>query len=214
MKKYNLILFLLSFGLILTGCGPNTTQPAILSMVTPEAKISTAVVVNDTSSIETPVREMINTNYENALSTRLLLALGTLKLSETSTPITVEQGSQLLMAWQALSNLTNSGTSAEAEVNALLIQIEQTLSSDQVAAINAMKLTQVEMMAWAQANGITTGSGTGLEQGAGQGQGSRLSPEARATKQAENGMSGAANNENGLSAAITKALIAYLEKIK
>ena len=43
---------------------------------------------------------------------------------------------------------------------------------------------------------LGTGSGSGTGQGTGQG----MSPEARATKQAENGMTGTSpNNENGLS---------------
>jgi hypothetical protein len=88
------------------------------------------------------------------------------------------------------------------------------MTSEQIAAINAMKLTQVDLQTWAKENGVTIGSGTGLEQGSGQGQGSGMSPEARATKQAENGMTGTTNNENGLSSVITTALITYLENIK
>jgi len=87
------------------------------------------------------------------------------------------------------------------------------MTSEQVAAINAMKLTQVDLQTWAKENGLTVGSGTGLEQGSGQGSG--MSPEARATRQAENGMTGTTqNNENGLSSAVTTALITYLESIK
>lgn len=213
MKRYILILVVLTFGLILTGCGSKPTQSIDSPVVAAGTEVTPGASINTTSS-ESPARETINASYENALSTRLLLALGTLKLAETTTPITADQAPQLLMLWQGLSNLTNSGTSAEAEVTALLAQIELTLSPEQVAAINAMKLTQVEMQAWAQANGVTAGSGAGLELGAGQGQGSGMSPEARATKQAENGMTGTTNNENGLSASITKALISYLENLK
>ena len=101
-------------------------------------------------------------------------------------------------------------------MNALLSQIELTLTAEQIASINAMKLTLVDLQTWAQANGITIGSGTGSEQGTGQGmgQGAGLSPEAKATKQAENGMTGnTPNSENGLSSVITETLITYLENI-
>ena len=219
MKRISILLLALIFSLILTACG-SAPQPG----ESPAAVAPTQETVTTSGNAEPATEEAsissgsINYAYENALSTRLLLALGTLKLSETSTPITAEQAPQLLLLWQALDNLTRSGTSAEVEVNALLSQIETTLSPEQIASINTMKLTQVELQSWVQTAGITVGTGTGLDggtgQGMGQGQGQSLSPEARATKQAENGMTGTASNENGLSSAITSALIAYLESIK
>jgi len=80
-----------------------------------------------------------------------------------------------------------------------------------------MALTQAELQTWAQTNGITVGSGTGTGSGTGQGsgQGSGLSPEEKATKQAENSLTGnVASGEGGLSSAITAALISYLEGIE
>jgi len=212
MKRVSILTVVLLFAFILTACGSNKQpeNPQTVSESTPEP-----VAVTPSNGNNPVERITIDYGYENALSTRLMLAFGTLRLVETSTPITVEQAPEVLMLWQALDNLTNSGTSAEAEVNALLSQIELGLTNEQVAAINSMKLTQVDLQTWAKENGITVGSGTGLEQGSGQGQGSGMSPEARATKQAENGMTGSTtNNENGLSSVITAALITYLESIK
>lgn len=212
MKRVSLLTVVLLFAFILTACGSNT-QPDNPQAVPESTPVPIAVA---TSTGNNPVeRDSIDYGYENALSTRLMLAFGSLRLAKTSTPITVEQAPEMLMLWQALDNLTNSGTSAEAEVNALLSQIELGMTSEQIAAINAMKLTQVDLQTWAKENGVIFGNGTGLEQGTGQGQGSGMSPEARATKQAENGMTGATlNNENGLSSAVTTALITYLENIK
>lgn len=209
MKRLSLLTVVLLFAFILTACGSNTqsANPPAVSVSTP-ASGDTGASTGDNPD----ERIAIDYGYENALSTRLMLAFGSLRLVETSTPITVEQAPEMLMLWQALDNLTNSGTSAEEEVNALLSQIELGMTNEQVAAINAMKLTQVDLQTWAKENGLTVGSGTGLEQGSGQGRG--MSPEARATKQAENGMTGTTNNENGLSSAVTTALITYLESIK
>jgi hypothetical protein len=210
MKRLSILTVVLLFALILTACGsnPQDANPQAVSESTP-ASGDTGASTGDNPD----ERIAIDYGYENALSTRLMLAFGTLRLAETSTPITVEQAPEMLMLWQALDNLTNSGTSAEEEVNALLAQIELGMTSEQVAAINAMKLTQVDLQTWAKENGLTVGSGTGLEQGSGQGSG--MSPEARATRQAENGMTGTTqNNENGLSSAVTTALITYLESIK
>jgi len=123
----------------------------------------------------------------------------------------------MLILWQALNNLTRSGTSAEAEVEALITQIEQSFTSDQVLAINDMALTQVDLQTWAQENGITIGSGTDTGTGTGQGtgQGSGMTAEQKATKQAENNVTGSTGSgEGGLSSAITEALITYLEGIK
>jgi hypothetical protein len=209
MKRLSLLTVVLLFALILTACGSNTqsANPEAVSESTP-ASGDTGISTGDNPD----ERIAIDYGYENPLSTRLMLAFGSLRLAETSTPITGEQAPEMLMLWQALDNLTNSGTSAEEEVNALLTQIELGMTNEQVAAINAMKLTQVDLQTWAKVNGLTVGSGTGLEQGSGQGRG--MSPEARATKQAENGMTGTTNNENGLSSAVTTALITYLESIK
>jgi len=70
-----------------------------------------------------------------------------------------------------------------------------------------MKLLQTDMQAWATANGITLGSGGGTP-----GQGSGLSAEARATKQAEQGVtSGESGSGSKLASALMDAVIASLE---
>jgi len=213
MKLLPFIVTIILIAFILTGCGSTAQPTTIPDIVASTLEVDFTPAPTATNPKD---RESINYNYEDALSTRLLLGFGTLKLAETSTPVNVEQAPQMLMLWQALDNLTNSGTSAEAEVNALLSQVEMTFSSEQIATINAMKLTQLDLQTWVQANGITIGSGTGSEQGAGQGmgQGGGMSPEAKATKQAENGGAGnSSENDNGLSSVLTRTLITYLENI-
>ena len=214
MKRINYIILVLIIASMLTACGSAEQKTESVNTVEPTANALNAPAITiSTNPAEVSEKITINYEYEGALSTRLLLAFGSLKLAETENPITVEQAPQMLMLWQALANLTQSGTSAEAEVNALMSQIEQLFTSEQVSSINAMALTQVDLQTWAQSNGITIGTGTGTGQGMGQGSG--LSPEAKATKQAENGLTGnTATGEGGLSSAITEALIKYLESIK
>ncbi|MBM3153407.1 MAG: hypothetical protein FJZ96_14590 [Chloroflexi bacterium] len=149
----------------------------------------------------------LDTGYEGALSARLQLTLGSLYLAETTTPITPEQAALMLPLWEGLRNLTSSGNSAQAEVNAILVQIESLFTIEQLDAISDMQLVSADMQAWMQANGLPQGSGTG-QPGAGQGGG--LSPEARATKQAAEGITAGSNGGNGASTAILDALIAYL----
>ena len=216
MKRTHYIILVLIIASMLTACGSADQKNESVNIVEPTAKALNAPAITiSTNPAEVSVsqRASINYEYEGALSSRLLLAFGSLRLAETDNPITVEQAPQMLMLWQALDNLTQSGTSAEAEVNALMSQIEELFTSEQVSAINAMALTQTELQTWAQTNGITIGSGTGTGQGMGQGSG--LSPEAKATKQAENSLAGnTATGEGGLSSAVTEALISYLEGIK
>jgi hypothetical protein len=214
MKKIFIPTLLLSI-VFLAGCGTSATPtpaPVETAATQPMAFTETPAIVIPTETVV--MRPTLDVSYENALASRLLLGLGTLKLAETSTPVTAEQSPQLQMLWYALDALTQSGTSAQAEIDSSLAQIEATYTPEQIMAINAMRLTQTELQMWAQVNGISASSGGGQGQGGGGG-GSGMSPEARATKQAEQGISGAANNgENGFAAAVTQALLVYLQSIQ
>jgi hypothetical protein len=112
----------------------------------------------------------------------------------------------MLPLWEGLLNMTRTGNNAQAEVNALLGQIEAAFTPEQLAAIRDMKLTSADIQAWAAANGVSTGTGGG----GGQGGGSGMSPEARATKQAAEGVTNP-NGGNGASSALLDALVTYLQ---
>ncbi len=214
MKYTKIVIIALLLTLVLTACGNTPTQQSPTEAVLTEGETAEAAAPQLTETPPPPASADItlDTSYEDALSTRLVLALGILRLEETENPITAEQAPTLLMLWQGLVNLTNSGTSAEAEVTALLTQIESTLTPDQIQLINLMKLTQIDTQAWAQETGLTLGTGTGTGTGQGQGQGSNLSEEEKATRQAANNPTGdSANRENSLSNALTQALIEYLQ---
>jgi hypothetical protein len=159
-----------------------------------------------TANQDTYTSTTLDTSYEGALSVRNQLALGTLELAGTANAITADQAKTLLTLWQALRGTMQSGSSASAEVNALLSQIEGTLTAQQLAAIKDLKLTQTAFQQWATANGISMGAGGG-QPGSGQG----LSPEARATRQASEGRTG--QSGAGASTAVVGMVIAYLENI-
>ena len=84
----------------------------------------------------------------------------------------------------------------------MLGQIESAMTPDQLQFIASLQLTQNDMQVWANANGITMGSGGGTP-----GQGSGMSPEARATKQAEEGITSSNGSGSKLSAALLDAAI-------
>lgn len=156
------------------------------------------------------VSTTLDTSYEGALSIRNQLVLGTLRLADNVNAITPEQAETMLPLWQVLLNSQNSGTAAEAEINAVLLSIEESLTTEQITAIKEMQLTQTDLQDWASDNGITLGSGTGLGQGQGQGQG--MSPEARATRQAEEGRTPGSTG-GGASTALLSSVIAYLDQL-
>ncbi len=186
--KYTLFVLLL-LSLSLSACsGKSTPAPAL----------------NNSDSYLSP---NLDTSYEGALAVRNQLSLGTLELAGTPNAITPEQAEVLLPLWQALLSTQKSGSAAQAEVSALLEQIESSLQSEQLVAIRGMQLTQSDMQAWAAANGITLGSGGGVP---GQGQG--LSPEERATRQAQEGRTpNSSAGGGGAATALLTAVIDYLD---
>ena len=190
MKRIFIPILTIIFALLLASCS-GTAAPASTTSSNSDAYVS----------------PNLDVSYENALNARLQLTLGSLKLAETNTPITSEQAQIMLPLWQALQNMTRTGNSAQAEVNALLGQIEAAFTPEQLTAIRDMKLTAADIQTWASTNGVTLGSGSGQP---GSGQGSGMSPEARATKQAAEGVTSGSGG-SGASSALLNALISYLE---
>lgn len=216
MTRNLLLLPILILTLALSACGTDSPAPVSPSngVDTTSEQSAPPVVVPSNEQYTSP---NLDTTYENALSARLQLALGPLMLDGTSDAITPTQAAELLPLWQALQSLTNSGASATAETNAVLAQIEATLTPAQISAIREMRLTQTEMQSWMSANGIVVGSGSGgsgTGAGAGGGQGQGMSPEARATRQAEEGKTGnTSGTSNGASSVLTRAVIEYLQDL-
>jgi hypothetical protein len=186
MKRTLFITFVLA--LLLTACGGTAST-------------------SNTSGSDVYTSSVLLTDYENALPVRNQLAIGTMKLDGTAQAVTSDQAKQLLPLFQALRGTTTSGGGSQEEISALLGQIESTMTADQLKAIADMKLTFTDMQTWAAENGVTLGSGTG-QPGSGMG----LSPEARATKQAAEGMTGKTPGSGG-GVAVLDTVIAYLDKL-
>jgi hypothetical protein len=177
------ILFLsLIFTLTLTACGSTQTSS------------NPAPITNSYISTNLPA------DYEGATSVRNQLALGIMALDNTPQVVSAEQAKTLILLWQAVRSIQGSG-SAQDEVSTLLKQIEDSLTAEQLSAIAAMKLTQADLQKWAAQNGVTFGNG---QPGSGQG----MSPEAKATRQAEQGASG-----GGANTALVNGIITYLQSI-
>jgi hypothetical protein len=104
--------------------------------------------------------DRLNTDYNDALPVETQLILGTLKLEGTPQAVDPQTAAQLLPLYQLLQQLTASGTAAQAEIDTVLEQIQATMTTDQIHAIAAMKLTQTAMTDYFGSSGRYAASGT------------------------------------------------------
>ncbi len=118
------------------------------------------------------------------------LALGTFKLDKTNTPVDAAEATQLLFLWKGMRNLSQEQTVATEEVQGLVKQIQDTMKPEQITAINGMNLSFQDIAAIAKE--------TGLDLGSFGGQSGNLSPEARATFQANRQSGGGGNFGGGI----------------
>jgi hypothetical protein len=96
----------------------------------------------------------LSIEYSDAASVRNQLAYGTLKLDGTANAVTLEQAKTLLPLWQAVVSLSGDETTAAEELTAVQDQITASLTSEQLQAIAAMKLTNADLNAFYAAYGI------------------------------------------------------------
>lgn len=168
---------------------------------------------------------------ELPLSTQL--AIGTLKLEETDFAVASDQAADLLPLWQVLNSLTSSDTAAQEEIVAITEQIQETMTAEQLAAIETMELTDEDTFATMQELGLTNAQvnaegtpqagGFGSGQGAGGGGfpgggppgggpgGQEISPEQIATAQARRAEGGGGAFGSRMLTPLVQAVIELLE---
>ena len=115
------------------------------------------------------------------LSMPMQVAIGTIKLDGTDNAVTKDQAEELLPLWETLQVLDSSDTAATQEKDALLTQIQETMTQQQMQAITALGLTRQDMFSIMQSriqnvggtqnNGTTQGSGTSTNRNGGFGPG-------------------------------------------
>jgi hypothetical protein len=103
----------------------------------------------------------LNDDYADALPVSSQLAIGTLMLEGTEDAVTVAQADELLPNWQMLEALQSSGTAAEAELDAVLNQIQRAMTDEQKTVIKEMQLTPDSMMELMQEQGLRMGAAAG-----------------------------------------------------
>ena len=103
----------------------------------------------------------VPSNSNTPLPLASQLALGTLNLKTTSFPVSVDQATTLLPLWEGLRSLSQSTTFSQLEYDALVKQIQDSMSPDQMNAISGMKLTQADTGRIMQELGLANGFGRG-----------------------------------------------------
>jgi predicted small secreted protein len=180
----------------------DTTETTI-DEETPAAFVAETEVESE-AVVETTV-SLTEDYAEDALPIRTQLMIGTLKLEDSSLAISPEQASELLVLWQASAALSRSGTGAEIEVLAVINQLEEAMTPEQIVAIANMQLTRESIQAMSQEMGLSTGSGDG-EGAANRGQGQNMTDAEKAAREAEQ----ADRTSNGTSNALLDLLIEIL----
>ncbi|MCJ7433227.1 MAG: hypothetical protein MUO77_07030 [Anaerolineales bacterium] len=94
-----------------------------------------------------------STSSSKELPITTQLIVGAFKLESTQQEITAEQARELLPLWQVYSELLTSDTVAQEEIDGLVQQIQETMTSEQTRAIKDMGLAQSDVVAAMQEQG-------------------------------------------------------------
>jgi len=103
------------------------------------------------------------------------LEVGTLLLEGTDLAVTQEQATELLPLWQMLQTLQESTTAATSEIDAVVAQIQESMTPEQLQAIRDVSATREEMSKLMQSLGIAPRSATGQGRDASEGLAARPS---------------------------------------
>ena len=184
----------------------------------------------------------LSASSESGLPISTQLVIGIFKLEGTDLAVTSEQANELIPLWQVLQSLSSSDTAAQEEIDALVDQIQETMTAEQIQAIKGMNLTPQDMFTIMQEQGLG-GGGSMMTQGTpaagsngefpappaggfggggpppggggpGGGGGQGLSPDQIATAQANRAENGGGGGFrfNGAPAPLIEALVKFLQE--
>jgi hypothetical protein len=144
-----LIVIVIIFGLLLSACGGSSGLED--STGVEQVSDGNAAIVVEGSDDESELAE----------STELIL--GTILLQESEQAVDAAQAGTLLVLWKTYRSLVNSETSAEEEVSAVLDQVKDEMTAEQLAAIAALGLTSDNIQVKMQELGIEMMRGMGMD---------------------------------------------------
>lgn len=159
MKKLSLVILGLLMIFVLVACGSEAAQDEI------------------TQAVESPGVDAANSETlspgrgTQSLQDSVRLMMGTFLLEDTDYAVTSEQASELVILWKAFRSLSSSDNVAAEEMDALVRQIRETMTPEQLETIAGMEITQGDMFAVAQELGIVPEDFGGFRRGEGDGEG-------------------------------------------
>ena len=165
MEIKKMIGLLILVMLILTACGSGATGVKDVEL---EADTS-GITEEDADEISGSEQGSQPSNDENgqtgeelrgdllgrALDPATQLVVGTLLLEETDLAVDTEQAATLLPYWKLYITLTESDITAWEEMDALLDEIQEIMTADQVNYIAGLELTQEDLMNFMNELGIS-----------------------------------------------------------
>jgi hypothetical protein len=114
--------------------------------------ILTLILTACGASSNTPQADPAAQDRTLPLATQLII--GTFKLDDTQQAVTAEQAKELLPLWQVYQDISSSDTAAQEEIDALIEQVQETMTAEQMQAITDMNLTQQDVMSVMQEQGM------------------------------------------------------------
>ena len=172
MKKIYIFISILLFAIMLLSACSSGTASTVQSAAEGLSEMVETQVDTAQSSGQTEISE---TDFEFSMPLAIQLVLGTIKLDETDYPVEGAQAEELLTLWKAARSLSESDTTAAEEIEALVNQIRDSMTAEQMQAIEAMDLTFEDMGAIFEELGLEFGGAGRFED---------MTPEMQATMEA------------------------------
>jgi hypothetical protein len=135
MKKLQMLAGLLLIAALLVGCG-STSQNEDLN-----ADPGNLITGGNLSGDGDTTPDTMNEFSTRELPLMNQLMIGTFQMEDTAYAIDAEQAAELLPLWQVLKGLLESDTAATAEIDAVVNQIAETMTDEQMQSIAEMELT-------------------------------------------------------------------------
>jgi hypothetical protein len=154
MKKYLKIGLLVILLLILGACGADAAAGAVGAGDTASSADQEG---NDSGAgaSQELVRKELRTDYaEDALSPASQLILGTMMLEETDYPVDANLAAALVPYWKVYKSLLDSDTAAPEELTAIIAQIQEVMTADQLNYIASLDLTQQDLTDYLNESGL------------------------------------------------------------
>lgn len=154
MDKWIKIGLLVIVLLALTACGAEEAAGTNGA----ESEAASAPEAADSTGSQEQDREQLRTDFgESALPPESQLMLGTLLLEDTEFAVGKDLAADLVPYWKVYQTLQNSDTTAPEELAAIIAQIQELMTADQVNTIAGLELTQEDLMAYVSEAGLLEG---------------------------------------------------------